>query len=367
LSRPLRVGVVGCGGIAQMMHLPTLAERPDLFTIAALADLRPDALEAVGQRYGVKALHTDPHELLARADVEAVLLLSSGSHQQAALDTLAAGKHLFVEKPVAFSLGETEAVAAAAARAPVVAMVGFHKRFDPAYQRAREAVRCLRDLRLVEVTVLHPDDGAYRAHHAILPWREQRAPSEAEIDGEAAREALEGPVSGAVARMVGASAAATAKIAAWILFDSVVHDVDAVRGILGEPEEVLSAHAWRGGLAQTSLTRFPGDVRALLSWVSLPGLQHYEETLRFVGPEGRITLVFPSPYLRHAPTPLTIERMDGGELVVEHRTVSYEEAFRAELHHFRECVLSGKKPAVGLEDAVASARWIEAIARALAG
>ena len=50
-------------------------------------------------------------------------------------------------------------------------MVGYHKRYDPAYRRARDEVRALRDLRLVEATVLHPDDGAYRSHHAILPPR----------------------------------------------------------------------------------------------------------------------------------------------------------------------------------------------------
>ena len=62
-----------------------------------------------------------------------------------------------------------------------------------------------------------------------------------------------------------------------------------------------------------------------------------------MGPDTRVTLVFPSPYIRHAPTPLTIERMDGGELVVENHTVSYEEAFRAELHHFHEALQVGPR------------------------
>src|SRR5262249_2979047 len=143
-----------------------------------------------------------------------------------------------------------------------------------------------------------------------------------------------------------------------------IHDIDAVRGVLGEPEAVVSAHVWRDGLAQTSLTRFAGDVRASLSWISAPGLKHYEETLRFVGNDRGVTLGFPSPYLRHVPTPLGIEQMDGGELVVEQRTVSYEEAFRAELHHFREAVLSGRAPAPSLDDALGDARWIDGIAAA---
>jgi hypothetical protein len=119
-------------------------------------------------------------------------------------------------------------------------------------------------------------------------------------------------------------------------------------------------------MAQTSLTRFPGDVRVLLTWISAPDLAHYEETVRFVGPDRRVTLTFPSPYLRHAPTALAIERMDGGSLVEERHLVSYEEAFRAELHHFRETVLAGRPADPGPDEAVGDARWIEAIARAMA-
>jgi hypothetical protein len=94
-------------------------------------------------------------------------------------------------------------------------------------------------------------------------------------------------------------------------------------------------------------------------------LANYEERVRLVANDRRVTLVFPSPYLRHAPTALEIERMDRESLVVERPTVSYEEAFRDELHRFRESVLSGAPADPGVDEAVADARWIESIARAL--
>ena len=366
IQGPLRVAVVGCGGIAQMMHLPTLAERPDLFSIGALADVSRATLDAVARRYGVAAASTDYREVVGRPDVDAVLLLASGSHREAALAALAAGKHLFVEKPLGFGVAETEEIAEAARRSRGRLMVGYHKRFDPAYLKARDEVRSMRDLRYVEVTVLHPEDADSRTHHVVLPLsgRPWSATPETAINQAILEEATRGAVAGPVSAIVGKDAPPAAKVAAFLLSVSLIHDVDAVRGILGEPEEVVSAHVWRDGFAQTSLTRFRGDVRATLSWISLPGLKHYEERLRFVSPEKRVTLTFPSPYLRHAPSPLEIERMDGGELVVEHRTVSYEEAFRAELHHFRRCLAEGTAPAPSLDDALGDARWIEAIARA---
>jgi len=358
------VGVIGVGGIAQMMHLPTLAERPDLFEIAGLADVDRRTLDAVGGRYAVAVRATDYRELLARKDVEAVLVATSGSHREAAVRALEAEKHVFVEKPVGFSLAETEDVARAVRRSAKVFMVGYHKRYDPAYRRAREEVRSMRDLRLVEATVLHPDDDAYRTHHAILPPRTWTQTREDVMDRRATADAVSGSFSAGLRETLG-SAEASGLVATSMLFQSLVHDTNALRGILGEPEEVLHAHAWRGGLAQTSLTRFRGNVRVLLTWVSLPGLKHYEERLSFASPEKRVTLTFPSPYVRHLPTPLVVERTDGSDHVEEHRVVSYEEAFRAELHAFRQCVRQGKKPETSIDDALGDARWIQAIARRL--
>jgi predicted dehydrogenase len=368
MTEPLRVGVIGVGGIAQMMHLPTLAERPDLFSIAALADVSEKTLNAVGDRYRVATRVRDFHELLGRSDLDALLVFTSGCHRDAMLDLVKSDKHIFVEKPLAYSLKETEEVVAAAKGRRGQLMVGYHKRFDPAYLRAREAVRSMRELRYAEVTVLHPDDSGARTHHAVLPvpekpWTQR---PESEIDGGLAGHVASGAGAGCVDLMLGKKAPADHRLAAFILFDSLIHDVSAVRGILGEPERVLSAHAWRGGMAQTSVTAFPKDVKVVMSWVSLPGLRLYEERLRFVSPEMRVTLTFPSPYLRHFPTPLLIEHMDGSEVVAEQRTVSYEEAFRAELHHFRACIADGRPATPSLEDAVGDARWIQQIAEAYA-
>ena len=366
MSRPLRVGVVGCGGIAQMMHLPTLAERPDLFTIAALADVSAQTLRAVAARYPAPLLTPDPEAVFASPEVEAVLLLHSGTHHEGAIRALAAGKHVFVEKPVAFSLADTEAVALAARRARGTFMVGYHKRYDPAYGAARRAVRSMKQLRFVDATILHPDDGAYRAHHAVLPWRAWREQPEAAVFAAAARDAERGPTAAAIAATVGKRGGRARRVAVSMLFQSLIHDINALRGILGEPLEVLSAHTWMDGMAQSSLTRFAGNVRVALTWIYAGGLKNYDERLIFVAPSRRVELRFPSPYLRNAPTPLTIERAAAAdELVVERHTVSYDEAFQLELHHFRDCVLRHKKPQTGIEDALGDAKWIKAIATRL--
>ena len=350
-----------------MMHLPTLAERPDLFTIAGIADIDPKVLDAVGARYHVERRAADFRELLASPDVDAIAVFASGGHRRFVVPALEAGKHVFVEKPLGFTVAETEDIAAVARRSGRVLMVGYHKRFDPAYQRARAEVLELKALRYVDVTVLHPDEDPYQSHHAFQPARTPAAKAtDATIDPAVAREASSAGMRPLLDATIGAAAPETARVALLILLTSLIHDVNALRGILGEPEEVLSAHAWRGGMAQTSVTRFAGDVRVVMSWISLPGVPNYEETLRFISPERRVKLIFPSPYLRHEPTPLVIERGDGDTLVTEQLRVSYEEAFRLELLRFREHVLAGTPAEPGIADALGDARWIEMIAKKLA-
>ena len=361
-QQPLRVGVVGAGGIAQMMHLPTLTERPDLFQVVALADVDPETLAAVADRYHIPGRFPDAAALVAEREIEAVLLCTSGSPKASALAALAAGKHLFLEKPLGFGPSETQAIARAAERSAATTMIGYHKRYDPAYLRAREAVRALRELRYVEVTVLHPDDSAYRRHHELMPLARPRPRDSAEIiEQRVAGAVTRGPMAELVDDIAGPDAPLERRVAGFLCYQSLIHDINLVRGVLGEPEKVLAWRTWRGGLGQSSLTRFAGDVVVNLTWISVPDLRNYEESVRFVGNDGRVTLVFPSPYLRHAPTPLTIERMDGDDLVVENHTVSYDEAFRRELLAFHECIATGMAPETTVADSLGDSRWIQAM------
>ncbi|MBN2357939.1 MAG: Gfo/Idh/MocA family oxidoreductase [Deltaproteobacteria bacterium] len=366
MAQVLRVGVIGCGGIAQMMHLPFLAERPDRFEIAALSDVRGEVLEAVARRYGVARRYLDYRELLRDAAVDAVLILSGDSHRQPVIDAARAGKPIFVEKPLAESRGDLDAIAGALAESRVPLLVGYHKRYDPAYLAARERVAGMADLRFVQVTVLHPVDADYRQHHRIEP---PGSPEELAAAHDEARDGLHALVtSEAVASrirpVVGDRASAGQMLATFMLFNSLIHDVNAVRGVLGEPERVVHAQHWHGGRAIHAVLAFGRDVRCALSWIYLPGLMHYREELLFAGPSSRVVLTFPSPYLRHAPTSLLVEETGAQGLVQSRITPSYEEAFRAELHHFYQVVTAGERPLTDLADARGDTLVLEQMARA---
>lgn len=341
----LRVGVIGCGAIAQMMHLPYLRELDDRFQIAALADIDQFVLAEVGRRYGVSRLFTDANDLLAEP-LDAVFILTSGDHAPITLAALEGGLHVLVEKPMAYTPRETDEILAAAERAGTTLMVAMMKQYDPGYQRGVELVRELRDLRYVNATTLEADGSAYMAHHPIVrgtprePLPETYGPDlfipvQQAILGSQPRDLL---------REATGSDDPSVLTAYFLLIASSIHDICALRGALGQPEAVLSAHLWAGGTSFTATLAYANDVRANYTWTMIPYVRNYAETFAFYGSDGRVRITFPSPYLRNAPTYVDIERMAGGELQQTRLTVSYEEAFKRELLEFADCVRTGRPP-----------------------
>jgi predicted dehydrogenase len=125
---PIRVGLVGCGEIAQIMHLPFLSQLPQ-FEIAALCDLSPTMLDAMGDRYGVAARYTDYQDLVATPELDVVAILTM-DHYPAARAAIAAGKHVFVEKPLAFSREEARELVTADYGQVVLVPAGMPHRFE---------------------------------------------------------------------------------------------------------------------------------------------------------------------------------------------------------------------------------------------
>src|SRR5438093_12035484 len=108
---PIRVGVIGCGTIAQIAHLPYLQELRDRFTIGALCDVVPGTLAAVGEKYGVPvhARFEDFRELCASDLVDAVMVCTSGSHVPAAIAALQAGRSVIADEPLTAGLDDAGA------------------------------------------------------------------------------------------------------------------------------------------------------------------------------------------------------------------------------------------------------------------
>ena len=352
----LRVGVIGCGTIAQIMHLPYLRQLNDLFEISALCDVSRQVLDAMGEYYGVERRYTDYHELLM-LDLDAVLLLTSGSHAPPALAALKSGKHVLVEKPLCFTLAEADQLIEAAEASRRTLMVGYMKRYDPGYRHARSLLPSLGELRYIQINVLHPAEAPYLNVHRLVRTGDVPAETLERLATEKDRLATEaiGPVSQTMKQ-----------IYTDVLLGSLVHDINALRGLVGELQAVEYTAIWPADEALpviATILRVRDQLRAAFVWAYLPDYQDYFEEIALMGASGRIRIQFPSPYLRHFPTPLVIEGMQDGAAVKQHATVSYAEAFKEELLHFHRCVTSGERP---LTDANEARKDIEILQQILA-
>src|SRR5438445_11158246 len=144
----LRVGVIGCGLIAQVMHLNYLRELSDRFEATAVCDLSAEVRAACAREYGAAEQYESWQELLTQP-LDAVLVLTSGSHAPIAVAAAQAGLHVLVEKPMCYSVAEGREMLAAAERAGVVLMVAYPKRHDPAFARFQKEAAELTDARLL--------------------------------------------------------------------------------------------------------------------------------------------------------------------------------------------------------------------------
>ena len=329
---PVRLGIAGLGTVAQTVYLPLIARRPAWWQIAAICDSSATVLQEIGDRLDLAApaRHQRVDGLLDAKVIDAVILLTSGSHGPAARAVLDAGLFILCEKPLALTLAEADALDDERLQ------LGYMKVFDPAIERACEIFGSLGALRSAEVTVLHPSQERQLAHLGPLV---RPSPSEAlPADDYLLQQAL------------GDSAPALGALYSDVLLGSIVHDLALLDALVKGLTRVDRATSWPRDV-------FPGSVelegpigeraRAAIRWHYLPDRSSYREEVSLHFDDGSVSIVFPSPYWVDAPTTLTLAERDGpaGERVIHHR--SPETSFDRQLLAFHNLVTTGGKPAIG--------------------
>lgn len=361
----MRVGIIGCGLIAQIMHIPHLLDY-EQFELVAIADSYSPVLKDVGNYFSVETRYNDWRELLAREDVDAVLITHSGSHYETVMAALEAGKHIFVEKPLSWNLRETEEIVRRVAQTDRIVQLGYHKLYDPAFNYAKAELEKMQDLAYARVTLLHSAD---EFNHAIYRIRRGNAAIEYgnyELPQwsnyiNAAKEGLTG---GAMTELVDEALGdrksdARLRTAYGFLTISVIHQIYTLFGFLGKPTRIVNADIWRDGGSINALIEFPKGVRATLDWHLLPYLNDYHEEYAFYGNHNRVIWNLPGPYYRNFPSPITLHGGEGALSWEKQIKVSYEEAFACELLEFYDNVQTGRKPRSSVDDALAHTQFIK--------
>ena len=140
MAAPLRIAIIGCGYITQAEHVPSLLSLQPAIEVVAIADPRRERAAAVAAPFRAKA-YASLTEVLANEEVEAILLCTRAPTHLALLRQAAeAGKHILLEKPVAYSLTEAEEAIAVIQRTGVRCMLAYHRRYDDDCRWVRNAL-----------------------------------------------------------------------------------------------------------------------------------------------------------------------------------------------------------------------------------
>ena len=136
----LNIGIIGCGKIAQVRHLPEYATNPGA-KIVALFDLNMQRAQALAAQYGATAYPTY-EAMLQSPDVDAVSVCTANdAHAEITCAALAAGKHVLCEKPMATTLADCERMVEAAHRYGKILMIGQNQRLAGAHAKAHALIQ----------------------------------------------------------------------------------------------------------------------------------------------------------------------------------------------------------------------------------
>ena len=132
----------------------------------------------------------------------------------------------------------------------------------------------------------------------------------------------------------------------------MIHDIYSLRVMLGSPSEVISAEVWADGRGVSIVFAYPNGARCVATWVDLPDLWDFRETLEIYGDNKRVIVSYPTGFSRGILSEVTIHGIDpDGTTYSKTPAVEWESAFVRELRHFHACIAEGETCYTPLESA----------------
>ncbi len=361
--KQLRVGMIGLGEVAQIIHLPILETLRDRFTLIAICDISPTLLTAIGEHYNLpaSARHLDFHDLATRDDLDVVFVLNSDEyHADCAIAAMRHGKHVLVEKPMCLTLAEAESIIRERDAAGVRLMVGYMRRYAPAFLEAAKHIRALDTINYVRVRDIIGRNRLIidQVHNVIRPndfpagAGEDRQRRAAHLVTEAI-----GPVTPELTRSY------------RLLCGLNSHDLSAMRELIGMPQRVLAATHWNDGGYLHVIMDY-GDFQAVLE-TGVDQQVRFDAHIEVYGETSSVRVVYDTPYIRHLPTRAFVTSSEGEFLTQQELRPTYADPYTRELETLHASIVEGHEIKTSAEDFTDDLRlfqWIiDAIKRTSGG
>lgn len=342
----VRIGIIGCGEISQVSHIPTLGFLSDCFQITFLSDVSQNALNHCKQKVigHVPKITLNAEELCASPEVDAVLVASSDEyHAEHALAALKHNKDVLVEKPMALNRRDVDAIIAAEKLSKGRVMIGYMRRYAPAFEEAVKLVGGMDQILYARVRDIIGPNSAFVSQSGTYPKQFSDYTSQVVEDKASRANAMvEQGLSEAGVEMN----EDTTRM--WRLLGGLgSHDLSAMRELLGMPTSCIGAHL---GSFWTALFQYPGFAVTYESGID--AIPRFDAHLEVYSQNKSVKVQYDSPYVKGLPITMTVceKDEDGGyKETVMRRT--YEDPYTIEFKKFHDLVVNGVEVKTTASDA----------------
>ena len=304
----VNIGIIGVGRIGRL-HARNLKYQIPGSKVLAVADIFEKSARETASQLEIPIAEKDYRVLLDNKDINAVVICSStDTHAQIISEAAQAGKHIFCEKPIALDIDKIDQVITAVKNAGIKLQVGFNRRFDPSFKKAKDLV--------VNGTIGTP-------HLVRITSRDPEPP----------------PIS-------------YVKVSGGIFLDMMIHDFDMARYLLDQ--EVVELMAVGSCLVDPAIGE-AGDIDTAIvtlkyengAWGTIDNSRKavygYDQRIEIFGSEGCVMVGNPTP------TEVMVNSAEDTKTdkPLYFFTERYQEAYLAEMKEFIKCIQEDTKPPVG--------------------
>lgn len=335
----LKVGVVGCGLIAQITHIPNILKLDELYELKAVCDLSPSTVEKIGERYNIANRYQDYQQLL-KDDIDVVFILTR-DHYDIALAAIESGKHLFIEKPIAFNVYQAKEIVNAASRKNVLIMVGYMRRFDSGIQKARDIISTMNGTKMIRYHAsLGSPDHVVNDIYDVLRFNDIQKDT---LDASRVTENEQ------ITKAIG-SDEATKSLAYRLLIQLWIHEIDLLRSLFGVPVNYLYFMV-RKLEPSTNLPacqiggifNFGEGNTGIWESQAFMANKNWDDRIEVYGSDKTIKISLANPYLPNTPSKVEIEEFINGEFIIIVVNTAVTDTYLQELKYFCKAI-KNKQP-----------------------
>jgi len=338
--KKVKVGLIGLGEVAQITHLPILQTLSDRYEIAALCDISLKLVEKMGEKYRVGQLYTDAEQLCEQEDLDAVFILNSDEyHADCVIAACRNNKHVLVEKPMTLTEAEADAIIHARDEAGVQVMVGYMRRYAPAFVKGIEEVKKLDKINYVRVRDIIGQNRLIIEQSSVVE-RFDDIPEAAMKDKQRRADKMVEAAIGDVPQEL--------KNTYRLLCGLSSHDLSAMREMIGMPKRVVSAAQWNQGRFITAIFEYDGYHVTFETGVD--NQRRFDAHIEVYGDSKSIRIQYDTPYIRHLPTTIHIQETVGDSYNEEQIRPTFKDPYTVELETFYEVVTKEITPKTTPED-----------------